>query len=143
MSDESFAPPLETSPPPATDIPALVSGIIKDLQSLVKQQIQLTRQEVVANLRLRGVATAFYGMAVGLTFLAIVMLCQALAYGLHWWTLTVPARPPGMPLAACFGIVGRALLVLSIILLSVGRAKLRSLPSLTLVNDDQNRGLQR
>ena len=139
MSNESFAPPLETSPPPpATDISALVSGIIQDLQSLVKQQIQLTRQEVVANLKLRGVASAFYGTAVGLACLAIVMLCQALAHGLHWWTLTVTTRPPGIPLAVCFGIVGGVLLLLSIILLSVGRSKLRSLPTLPHLVNEQN-----
>jgi len=121
-----------------TAIPELVAGIIKDFKSLVKQQLLLTRQEVIANLKLRGLATAYFSLAIGLAGLAMMMFCQALAHGLHWWTLTVSARPPGMPLAACFGIVGGVLLVLSIVLLSVGQSKLRSLPALPQITDEQN-----
>lgn len=142
MSDQSSMPPLENSPPPTTDISALVSGIIQDIQLLVKQQIQLTRQELVANIKLRGVATAFYGIAVGLAGLSIVMFCQALAHGLHWWSLTVSTRPPGMPLAACYGIVGAVLLMLSLILISVGRMKLCTLPALPQLTIDQTQEQQ-
>lgn len=142
MSDESLQSPRESSPPIPTDVPALVGGIIKDLQLLVKQQIQLTRQEVVSNLKSRGMATAFYGLAVGAAGVALVMFCQALAHGLHWWTLTVTARPPGLPLAACFGMVGGALLLLSLILMTLGRAKLRSLPALSPLTEELHGGKQ-
>ena len=142
MSDETSVPPFETQSPPSTDIPALLSGIIKDFQSLIKQQFQLTRQEITANLKLRGTVTAMFAAAVALAGLAIVMLCHALAHGLHWWTLDVTSRPPGMPIAACYGIVGGLLFTVGAILVNLGRRKLRNLPSLPHPTDERDRGQQ-
>ena len=77
MSDETSVPPFETQSPPSTDIPALLSGIIKDFQSLIKQQFQLARQEITANLKLRGKVTAMFAAAVAL----------ALGLGAAWYVV--------------------------------------------------------
>jgi uncharacterized membrane protein YqjE len=94
---------------------ALVSGIVGDLQKLVRQEIQLARTEVKQEWE--KTKSAAGAMAVGAVLLSLggVILCFGLVY-LLWWLTDLPRW-------ACFGIVGLALVSLGGILLVAGRAR--------------------
>jgi len=94
---------------------ALVTGIVGDLQKLVRQEIQLARTEVKQEWE--KTKTAATAMAAGAALLGLggVILCFALAYLLKNFT--------ELPDWACFAIVGGGLVVLGALLLVIGRAK--------------------
>jgi len=94
---------------------ALVTGIVGDLQKLVRQEIQLARTEVKQEWE--KTKTAAGAMAAGGALLSLggVILCFALAYLLRQFTQ--------LPEWACFGIVGGCLVILGGLLLAIGRSK--------------------
>ena len=112
----------------ATDFPdtqdqsatALVGGIIEDVQHLVKQQLQLTRQEIIEDFRKAKEATRLYTLGAGTFFLGAVSLCFALAYLIHSLTSPVNADPASCPLWACHAIVGAVFAVLGGVLVWAG-----------------------
>jgi len=98
---------------------ALVSGIINDAQDLMRQQFELLKHEVRADVgKTADVILAFAaGACVG--FAALFMAALTAAYLLQW-------AVPGLPLWACFGIPGLVLAVASAGLCVVGKLKLQS-----------------
>lgn len=108
---------------------SLVGGILGDLQRLVEQQFELTRQEIEEEVRLRVAAAAIFSVGVGLFALGAVEFCLALAHLLHWATSAAGTDTAWLPLWGCHAVVAVVFVVLGGILAQVGRAKFMSVQS--------------
>jgi uncharacterized membrane protein YqjE len=95
---------------------SLVTGIVADMQKLVRQEIQLARTEVKQEWEKTKTAAGAMAAGVGLLSLGVVLLCFMLVYLLHQYV-------EALPLWACYAIVGGGLAVLGVLLLVIGRAK--------------------
>jgi hypothetical protein len=98
----------------STDQPSLtslVSGIVTDVQQLVRQEINLARTEVKQEWD--KAKTAAGALMAGAVLLAVggVLLCFLLVYLIHYF---------GVPLWGCFGIVGGVLALCGLVLAGVG-----------------------
>jgi len=69
---------------------SMVSGIIGDFQELIKQQMDLFRSEVAADLRKTREASVMLALGAGAVFLGGGLLCVALVQLLAW---LVPSCP--------------------------------------------------
>jgi len=105
---------------------SLVSGIVSDVQDLVKQQLQLTRQEIEDDLRKARDAAWLFAVGVGVCFLGAISLCLMLAHLLHWLTAAHAIDSAAFPLWACHGVVGATLVVIGGCLAGAGRQKMNS-----------------
>jgi len=87
---------------------SLASGIVSDFQDLLKQQLELTRREIKAEIREGKEAALFASLGGALCFIGVFALCWMLVHLLHW--LGAPAGTTidssRLPLWASFGIVG-------------------------------------
>jgi uncharacterized membrane protein YqjE len=110
---------LHVQSPPEPSVTALVSGIIHDIQELLKQQVTLFRVEIREDLRKTKEAVVSLAAGLLVTLLGAFLLSLALPL-LLWWA--APALPPW----ACFAIVGGALTALGAILLYAGVKKLEA-----------------
>jgi F0F1-type ATP synthase assembly protein I len=99
-----------------TSVTQLVSEIVTDLQTLMRQELLLTKTEV--RQEWEKTKTAAGEMAVGASLLTVsgLLLGFALVYLLAYLAA-------GLPLWACFAIVGVALGLIGGILLAAARAK--------------------
>src|SRR5262249_35976332 len=95
---------VQTSPEPG--ITDLVKGIVSDLGDLIKQQIQFAKAEIKTDLRKTGEASLLLIAGVGTACLGFVLLIVMLVHLLHWLTSPAGADPAGLPLWACYAIVG-------------------------------------
>ncbi len=102
---------------------ALMGGIIEDVQHLVKQQIALTKQEIVADVSRAKEATRLYVLGVGVSFLGAASLCSAVVHLLHWTTSPAGTDPATFPLWACYAAVGACLGFFGLCLLWSGELK--------------------
>jgi hypothetical protein len=109
---------------------SLVSGIIDDFESLLKQQMELTRQEIIKEVYKARDAALSLAIGAGTTFLAAVALFFAVIHLLHWLTGPAGMDPAWLPLWACYGIVGFLLAATAGVLLSTAVVKLRSIKPL-------------
>jgi hypothetical protein len=104
----------------ATDSPAsvtqLVGGIVTDLQTLVRQELHLTKTELRQEWEKTKTAAGSMAAGAGLLTVAGLLLCFGLVFLLQ-------AIAPGLPLWACFAIIGVAFGLIGGILVGVGRAK--------------------
>jgi len=97
-----------------TSVATLVSGIVTDVQDLIKQQLQLTRKEIEADFRKTREAASLLVLGIGVAFFGVFALCLMLAHLIH--QLTIPAGvagsydPAAVPLWACHGIVAAVFL---------------------------------
>jgi uncharacterized membrane protein YqjE len=103
----------------ATDQPtltALVSGIVHDVQELVRQEINLARTEVKQEWD--KAKTAAGALMAGMVLLAVggVLLCFMLVYLINYC---------GVPLWGCFGIVGGVFALFGLLLAGMGYAQAR------------------
>jgi len=89
---------LQTSPEPS--LSSLMTGIVKDVQDLIKQQLALFKHEVGEDFRKTREASTSLVIGLGTLFVAVVMFCLMLVHLLHW------AFDPSLALWACYGIVG-------------------------------------
>jgi hypothetical protein len=107
----------ETNEGPALSTLAL--GIVNDVQTLVKQQLVLFRNEVRKDFhQTRGAMVVLIcGGSVGLV--SLILLGVMAAFFIHW------ARPT-WDLGVCFGIAGGAFAIVAGTLLWVGKNKLSS-----------------
>jgi len=85
---------------------SLVAGIIADVELLVKQQMELARQEIVNDYHKARDAALSYAVAVVNCALGAIILCFALVYLLHWAASPPATDPAWLPLWGCYGIVG-------------------------------------
>jgi heme/copper-type cytochrome/quinol oxidase subunit 3 len=104
-------------------VTALVNGIIHDAGDLLQQQMALFKHEVKDNLRKTKQAALSLSLGAALAITGGLFWAFMLVYLLHevW---------PGLPLSACYGIVGTVLLVLGGAFLNHGRERLKSVSAL-------------
>jgi len=88
---------LQTGPEPG--VAALASGIIHDFQELVKQQLDLFRHEVKADVRKAREASTSLAVGTGMLALGSLLLCFGIAHLLSWLM-------PALPLWGSYLIVG-------------------------------------
>jgi hypothetical protein len=107
---------LQTSSDPS--VPSLMGGIVHDVQELIKQQVELFKTEVKADMRKAREASA--SLALGLCFLLLgsILACFTLVY--------VLAGPVGLPLWASYLIVTGVGAIPGTILSYVGWKKFHS-----------------
>jgi hypothetical protein len=95
-------------------VAALVGGIVGDVQDLIKQQLELTRKEIEADLRKTRDAASLLFAGLGLALFGCFALCLMLAHLIHNLTTPAAARvlqdPAAIPLWGCYGIVTLMLL---------------------------------
>jgi len=112
---------LRNGPEPATASPSmtgLLTGIVKDMQELTRQQLTLFKEEVKDDFRRTREIAVSWAIGLGAAALGLVLLAFAVVYLLVWGT--------PLPLWACFGIVGAAAVLAGGALLYAGRKKLES-----------------
>jgi hypothetical protein len=80
-------------------VAALASGIVHDFQALVKQQLDLFRHEVKADVRKAREASTSLAVGAGLTVLGGLLLCFGIVHLLSWLV-------PSLPLWGSYLIVG-------------------------------------
>jgi Putative Actinobacterial Holin-X, holin superfamily III len=87
---------------PDVSLTELVSGILDDSQRLLKQQLDLLRAEIRADLKKTREGISFLSAGVGVCALAVILLALASVHLLAWLA-------PGLPLWACYAISGGVL----------------------------------
>jgi hypothetical protein len=109
---------------------SLVTGIVSDVQDLVKQQLLLTRKEIENDLRKTWDAAMFFGVGVGISLLSAISFCLMFAHLLHWLTAPHGTDLASMPLWACHGVVGAVLGIIGGVFVSMGKQNLKSVDPL-------------
>lgn len=84
--------------PHPISIASLVTGLVEDLRRLFAQEVQLARHEMQHELGKVVKSAMHAGIAIMLAFLAALFLLMTLIHLLHFYS--------GLPLWACYGIVG-------------------------------------
>ena len=106
---------------------SLVGGIIDDMQDLVKQQVQLTRNEISGEIQRASEAAQFFAVGAAILFFGAFTLCLALVYLLHWASSPTGSDAAKIPLWACYALVGGPLTVVGGVLTWMGRAKMQTI----------------
>jgi hypothetical protein len=109
-----------TSPATGDATPSLatlVGGIVSDLQTLIRQELQLARREVQQEFEKVKFGVAFLAAGAGLLALAVIPLLFMLVYLIKAYT-TIPDW-------GCFGIVGGGFALVGGLLIAAGVAKFR------------------
>jgi hypothetical protein len=110
----------EAEAPPKPEVAPLVRGIVNDLGDLLQQQLKFARAEIRNDMRKTWDVTQLFGIGALVGYLGLGMLAFTAAHLLHW------LAPATLPLWACFGIVGAAILATSAVLIVLGKKKLDS-----------------
>jgi hypothetical protein len=103
----------------------LVTGILDDLQSLVRQQLCLTIREVELELQRRTRAGVVMSAGAGLLLVGAVTFSMAVANSLHWLTCPEGTDPAWFPLWACHAVVSLVFATAGGVALFVGRRMLQ------------------
>ena len=98
-------------------IGSLISGTLKDLQELVRAEVQLAKTELKEDAAAAGRAIAVLAAGAVVGLVGFIVLMFALAYLLNQWI---------RELWLATGIVGLALAVIAAVLVASGRSKLRA-----------------
>jgi len=88
---------------------SLVSGIVDDFQDLIKQQLQLTRKEIEADIRKAKEGASLLVAGLGVLFLGGIVLCLMMSHLIHWLASPAGSDPAAFPLWACHAVVGGVL----------------------------------
>jgi hypothetical protein len=103
--------------PPEPQFTTLVTGILNDAQELFRQQVALVRSEVQEDFRKTKEAAIPLGIGVWLAVLGSILLSITAALGL---------AETGLPLWACFAIVGLVVSLAGGGLFFAGKKKMES-----------------
>lgn len=98
----------------------LLTGIIDDLQELIKQNLTLFKVEVREDFRKTRDAATAMGSGLGLAAVGGLHLTLMLVFLLQW------LFSPDLPLWACFGIVGGVFAGIGLALFLRGKRKIES-----------------
>jgi Putative Actinobacterial Holin-X, holin superfamily III len=99
--------------PEKTGIADLVMGILQDARSLMRQEVQLLKDEVKLEVSKAGRAASGLGIGIGLTAVGGFLLLLMLVHGLQ--------ELAELPLWVCYGIVGGVMAGIGGVL--IGRAR--------------------
>ncbi|HEU4684929.1 MAG TPA: phage holin family protein [Nitrospira sp.] len=111
----------------------LLTGILDDFKSLLRQEVQLLRDEVKLEVSKAGRAASDFGVGIGLAAVGGLFLLLAIVHSLH--------EGLGLPLWASYGIVGVVLSGIGIALLARARSlagSVEALPRRTMVAMKEN-----
>lgn len=92
----------------------LVSGIVSDAQTLIRQQVAMLRTEIKEDMRRTKDAAKYMGLGAALAALGGLFLVISLVYLIQWLA-------PTLPLWACWAIVGGVLVVGGLIAAYAGK----------------------
>jgi len=106
---------------------ALVGGIVNDVQGLLKQQMQLTRKEIQADLRKAQESATLLAFGIGTCFLSAMSFCLMLALLLYWLGAPHGSEMATIPLWGCFGLVGGFLAVVGAAVAYAGKRRFDTL----------------
>lgn len=98
----------------------LLSGIVGDIQTLVKQQLALFRQEVKEDIQKAKEGGTLMAVGSGLGLVGVILLCLALVHLMSW-------AAPTVPLWCCYGLVGVVAVGAAGILIYQAKAQLAAL----------------
>jgi drug/metabolite transporter (DMT)-like permease len=99
---------MEQTTPPHLRLMDLIGGILFDVKSLLRQEVQLFRDELKLQISTGGRAVSKFFMGAALGIVGALFLLLMLVHGLHDWTF--------LPLWACYGLVGGLLSGIGIVL---------------------------
>jgi hypothetical protein len=110
-----------TEAPPG--LSTLATGIINDVQDLIKQQLALFQHEIEAGFHQskEAIAVLFWGL--GIALVGVCLLGFMGAYFLHW-------AAPTWPLWACFGVAGGVVTGVGVALFFVGKKHMEAIHAL-------------
>jgi len=91
--------------PEQQSLNSLVGGIVSDVQTLLKQQFQLTRKELQSDLTKTARAAAIAVTGGALTIIGTIILCVGFALLIHWSVSPAGIDPGRIPLWGCFVLV--------------------------------------
>jgi hypothetical protein len=131
----------EAEAPPKAEVAPLLRGIVNDMGDLLQQQLKFARAEIREDVRKTVSVTELFGSGAVVGLLGVVVLLFGAAHLLHWLTSPAGADPATLPLWACFGIIGAAILATGAVLIVVGRQKLETfnpLPDKTVETVKEN-----
>jgi len=89
---------MEQTTPPRLRLMDLIGGILFDVKSLLRQEVQLFRDELKLQISTGGRAVSKFFIGAALGIVGALFLLLMLVHGLHDWTV--------LPLWACYGLVG-------------------------------------
>lgn len=101
----------------------LLTGIVDDVQDLVKLQLKMARKEIEKDLRDSVNAAIFLGSGIVMLVLAALSLFFTFAHLIHWLSSPRGADPASIPLWGCFAITGGAFAAVGVVLLVIGKKK--------------------
>jgi len=99
---------MEQTTPPRLRLMDLIRGILFDVKSLLRQEVQLLRDEIKLQISTGGRAVSKFFIGAALGIVGALFLLLMLVHGLHDWTV--------LPLWACYGLVGGLLSGIGIVL---------------------------
>jgi len=106
---------------------SLVSGIVRDFEDLVKQQLRLTRQEIEMDLRKSKESIPFLAAGFTVCLIGAFAVCLMLAHLFHWLGAPAGTDPSSLPLWASFAIVAGLFLFAGGSMLMAGKKKLAAM----------------
>jgi len=117
--------PHHGEPAPASEarLATLLTGIVDDVQDLVKLQLKLARKEIEKDLKDGAKASALMGGGAAMLVLSALALFFTLAHLIHWLASPRGADPASIPLWGCFAITGAAFAAVGVVLLVIGKKK--------------------
>jgi hypothetical protein len=104
----------------------LLKGIVNDIGDLIKQQLQFARAEIRSDLKKTGQASMLLVVGAAAAAVGGLLLCLMLVHLLHWLSLPANVEQAGLPLWACYAIVGGVFTVGGVLTVLGGKARLES-----------------
>jgi len=129
------------APSEGASFTSLVKGIVNDVGDLIKQEFRFASAELRTDLRRTGEASRSLAIGIAIALPGLGLLLLMLVHLLHWLTLPAGADPAGLPLWACYAIVGGLLTLGGGLLAWAGKKKFDSfnpLPDETAKNIKEN-----
>lgn len=101
-------------------VTALVSGILTDVQDLIKQQVTLLKCDIRHDIRQAKEGAASVALGIGLAAVGGILLCLMLVHLISWLA-------PTWPLWVCYALVGGVLLGAGLAAMFAGKKKFETL----------------
>ena len=104
-------------------VASLASGIMSDVQDLLKQQLSLTRNEIRADLRNTREAVSLFAFGWAICLAGVFGLCAMVAHLLHWLGTPPQADLSSFPLWVGYAIAAFLFLLTGSLTLAAAKQK--------------------